>query len=107
MLQPVTDTVQDRTVTDLEPQRTERRAALEAAAHERRGRTGSLGAPAARPHRKPRRAEHPAPPEASARGAPGPTGSAGHGRMATLCHVGPSWLAGDLACMAITDPGHR
>src|ERR1700733_13191955 len=36
MLQPVTDAVQDRTVTDLRPRRTERRAALEAAAHERR-----------------------------------------------------------------------
>src|SRR6202451_3194690 len=61
MLQPVTDTAQDRTVTDLEPWRTERRAALkplrmerqaapEAAAHEPPGRTWICGARNAWPH---------------------------------------------------------
>src|SRR5580704_9053354 len=47
--------------------------------------------------------------EAPAHGAPGRTWSRGVLRpySHTLPPVGPSWLAGDLPCMAITDPGHR
>jgi len=50
MLQPVTDAVQDRTVTDLKLRRTDRRAAVEAAARGSPGRSWSRGARIAGPH---------------------------------------------------------